>query len=176
MEKKWRGDVVGQIADGAKVRPENGKVEAQYIGIKHREIRCGKTCAQCFGEIVINFHRVQMIERNTERRGDRTGTRADFDQDIVTPRCDGGDDATDVMMIGQKMLAEPFLGAWQHGYRLRANCTAKWIAAIMLPVSMLPVPARSSAVPWSTDVRMIGSPSVTFTPSPKLANLRTGKP
>ena len=39
------------------------------------------------------------------------------------------------------------------------------IAAIMLRASALPVPAMSNAVPWSGEVRMIGRPSVTFTPS-----------
>ena len=33
--------------------------------------------------------------------------------------------------------------------------------------SLRPVPARSSAVPWSTDVRTNGRPRVTFTASPK---------
>ena len=32
-----------------------------------------------------------------------------------------------------------------------------------------PRPAMSNAVPWSTDVRMIGSPSVTFTARPNAA-------
>ena len=39
-----------------------------------------------------------------------------------------------------------------------------------------PVPASASAVPWSTDVRTIGRPSVTFTISPNDSALITGKP
>ena len=50
----------------------------------------------------------------------------------------------------------------------RANCR--------LPVSALPVPARSSAVPWSTEVRMIGSPSVILTALPKPLYFSTGRP
>ena len=37
----------------------------------------------------------------------------------------------------------------------------------MLRTSALPVPAMSKAVPWSGEVRMIGKPNVTFTPSQK---------
>src|SRR5882724_13306738 len=52
--------------------------------------------------------------------------------------------------------------------RASAISAAIWIAAIMLRASALPWPAISSAVPWSGEVRTIGSPKVTFTPSQKL--------
>src|SRR5438128_5464652 len=39
----------------------------------------------------------------------------------------------------------------------------------MLAGSARPVPARCRAVPWSTEVRTSGRPSVTLTPCPKLA-------
>ena len=39
-------------------------------------------------------------------------------------------------------------------------------ALIMLLISALPVPAKSTAVPWSTDVRMKGNPNVIFTACP----------
>ncbi len=39
-----------------------------------------------------------------------------------------------------------------------------------------PVPAISNAVPWSTEVRMIGRPSVTLTAWPNPAYFRTGRP
>ena len=38
------------------------------------------------------------------------------------------------------------------------------MAAIRLDGSALPVPAMSSAVPWSGDVRTKGNPSVILTP------------
>ena len=57
-----------------------------------------------------------------------------------------------------------------------ANELASATAATRLPTSALPVPARSSAVPWSTEVRMMGSPSVTFTPAPKPTCFSTGRP
>ena len=55
-------------------------------------------------------------------------------------------------------------------------CRAHSIAACKLPDMARPVPAKSKAVPWSTEVRMNGNPSVMFTPWPKLAYFKTGKP
>src|SRR4029077_5915273 len=40
-------------------------------------------------------------------------------------------------------------------------------ASIRLEGSAIPRPAMSKAVPWSTEVRMIGRPSVTLTARPK---------
>ena len=53
---------------------------------------------------------------------------------------------------------------------------AKSMAANKLPISMRPLPASVKAVPWSTEVRSMGKPSVTLTPVPKLACLSTGSP
>ena len=50
------------------------------------------------------------------------------------------------------------------------------IAANRLVGEALPEPARSSAVPWSTEVRMMGRPSVTLMPSSKAAYLSTARP
>jgi len=61
-------------------------------------------------------------------------------------------------------------------WRSTVNASASSIAAIKLPDSAWPEAARSKAVPWSTDVRMIGNPSVTLTALPKPAYLRTGRP
>ena len=41
---------------------------------------------------------------------------------------------------------------------------AYWMASTMLSALARPVPAMSNAVPWSTDVRRIGRPSVMLTP------------
>ncbi len=48
--------------------------------------------------------------------------------------------------------------------RLVARAAARSIAAIRLVGSARPVPAMLKAVPWSGEVRMIGRPSVVFTP------------
>ena len=46
----------------------------------------------------------------------------------------------------------------------------------MLAWSATSLPAMSKAVPWSTDVRMIGNPSVTFTESPKASSFTGTSP
>jgi hypothetical protein len=38
------------------------------------------------------------------------------------------------------------------------NCTALSIASIIASALAIPLPAISNAVPWSTDVRMMGKP------------------
>ena len=53
----------------------------------------------------------------------------------------------------------------------RASRAASVIAATMLECSATPRPAMSKAVPWSTEVRMKGSPSVTLTASPNERHL-----
>ena len=45
---------------------------------------------------------------------------------------------------------------------IRAACRS---ASIMLRGSATPWPAISNAVPWSTDVRITGRPTVMFTPA-----------
>lgn len=44
-----------------------------------------------------------------------------------------------------------------------ANCAANWTASTKLSSLATPCQAMSKAVPWSTDVRTMGSPSVTVT-------------
>src|SRR5262245_40633544 len=55
--------------------------------------------------------------------------------------------------------------------RAELRRAAQSVAWIMLLGSARPVQAMSNAVPWSTEVRMIGSPSVTFTPLSKASIL-----
>ena len=69
-------------------------------------------------------------------------------------------------------------GIWCVGqsYSLAASSMASPMAEPRLLGSARPVPARSSAVPWSTDVRSIGSPRVMLTAVSKPACLITGRP
>ena len=60
--------------------------------------------------------------------------------------------------------------------RARARRAARVTAATMLDASATPWPAMSKAVPWSTDVRMIGRPSVTLTDEPKASSLTGIRP
>ena len=79
-------------------------------------------------------------------------------------------------------LPERGLGGWLRAFRESNRWLAQTIsqatstAVFKLPECALPVPAKSNAVPWSTDVRINGKPSVMFTPPPKLACFSTGKP
>ena len=52
------------------------------------------------------------------------------------------------------------------------SSAASWRAAIKLAGSAMPLPAMSYAVPWSGDVRTIGSPSVTLTPRSHVERLQ----
>ncbi len=54
---------------------------------------------------------------------------------------------------------------FQTFFRPTASCAASLSASIMDCGLARPSPALPKAVPWSTDTRMIGSPSVTFTPA-----------
>ena len=78
--------------------------------------------------------------------------------------------------IVQEVLAEALAGAASPLRAAAHERAASRSAASRLPASARPVPARSSAVPWSTEVRTIGSPSVTLTAWPKPACLSTGSP
>ena len=56
----------------------------------------------------------------------------------------------------------PTIGSHLRG---RARTAASLIASTMDWALALPAPALSKAVPWSTEVRMMGRPRVTFTPA-----------
>src|SRR5262249_36422881 len=58
------------------------------------------------------------------------------------------------------------------GTRWCASLAASLTASTRLPGSATPLPTMSKAVPWSTDVRMIGSPTVRFTQLPKATIFR----
>ena len=63
-------------------------------------------------------------------------------------------------------------GAGAGGPRLLGQGVAANSSALTrLLVEATPWPAMSKAVPWSTEVRMIGSPSATFTPPSKSSSL-----
>ena len=85
-------------------------------------------------------------------------------------------DAVNDGLIAQKVLAEAFAGDMVHGVDRWMRSMAVSMAAARLPGSALPVPASSSAVPWSTEVRMIGKPSVMLTALPKPMCFSTGSP
>src|SRR5690625_4929309 len=60
--------------------------------------------------------------------------------------------------------------------RLRATSIARYMPLLMLPGDAFPWPAILNAVPWSGDVRTIGSPAVKFTPDSKASVLNGTSP
>src|SRR5690625_4871287 len=113
--------------------------------------------------------------------GDRAQPRTDLYQCIAGFRIDQVDHPGDGIWVDEKVLPEAFSSAVSgHERALRAARSARSMAvlkaAARLPDSAWPVPASSSAVPWSTEVRTMGSPRVMFTAFPNPAYLSTGKP
>ena len=79
------------------------------------------------------------------RNGNCAAARADLCHDVRRRRGDGTDDRIDDTRVGEEVLPEAF--AWP----LRAHCAAspaaRRTASTRLPLSALPVPAMSRAVP-----------------------------
>src|SRR5450830_1489221 len=114
-------------------------------------------------QIAIKLNHVHVIKRLQQQARHRCQAGTDLDHDVVLFRRNGADDVVQDGLIGQKILAKTFTGdVFHREFLARAISAAVLMASIMLP--------------WSTEVRMIGRPSVILTPWPKLANLSTGKP
>src|SRR5262249_45816078 len=87
-----------------------------------------------------------------------------------------GDGVEHLERLGNDLRPDPVAGEDRHAVerhaqapdgarsRLRAISAGTRIASTMLSGFAVPAPARSKAVPWSTETRRIGSPTVTFTP------------
>ena len=91
--------------------------------------------------------------------GQHALARADLDDEVRRGGLDRLDDAC-------RALPARAGNAGRTAYAGDASWMASFTASIRLPGSARPVPATSSAVPWSTEVRTNGRPSVTLTPSP----------
>ncbi len=125
-------------------------------------------------QITIDFDRVQACNPRRERTRQDAMTWADFNDMIDQLRREGVDHALYDICIVEKVLAEaPARDRDVHGL---ASMSAKSTAARRLAGSASPVPASSSAVPWSTDVRTNGRPRVMLTARPKPRAFNTGRP
>ena len=76
VEEEWGGDVVGEIADGAKVWSQHRKIKLEYVRLVQRQFFFAKPYPQGAGEIAIHLHRVQMVKPVDQRLGDGAGPRA----------------------------------------------------------------------------------------------------
>ena len=167
--------VVGQVAADtqATARGERDEVDVERVGLVHDQLAQRADPRLQFGDhVAVDLDDFQASRAREQVAGQRAQSRSDLDQWLPGLRIDGRDDARDHLLVMQEVLAEALAGA----YHRLAQSSASSSAAARLPASARPVPARSSAVPWSTDVRMIGRPSVTFTAWPKPAYLSTGRP
>src|SRR4029453_11300819 len=80
------------------------------------------------------------------------------------------------LVLGLGLLRAHACPPKREARRWDAISAASLTAAIMLPGSATPLPAMSNAVPWSTEVRMIGSPIVTLTAVPNASSFTGIKP
>ena len=176
------------VADDAQlaVLRQRGKVELQGIGLMQPEAGLeGEALLQMRGQVAIDLDGIEPLGGLEQGGGHHPLARADFQQVIAGARVDGHDDALHHAVIAQKVLSEALARRVIHGgarlgwgqcARRRARSAAASIAASKLPGSARPLPARSRAVPWSTEVRMIGRPRVMLTARPKPRCLSTGSP
>ena len=150
-------------------RGQRRPVEDQRVAFDQGQFLRGEAAAQPRRQIAVDFDGGDLACPLDQQQGQRAQAGADLDNALARPRVDRGDDALDVMRVVQEVLREaPSRAVALHQRpadgRSPASRSASARAAIMLPASALPSPARSSAVPWSTEVRTMGSPSVTLTP------------
>ena len=155
-EQQWGRDVVGQVADQAQARAARGghgaPVHLQCVGLVQHEPRLiGIAVAQQRRQVAIDFDHFEPSGGSSSRC-----VSAPWPGPISTaasPGCevDRRHDARNDRRIVQEMLAETLaraaVGNAQTGSWRDAICAASSIAAIRLPASPRPLPARSSAVP-----------------------------
>src|SRR5690606_19831169 len=186
VEDQRRGNVVGQVADDAHLAGravDGGEVELEDVGlVQHEAAVAGEAHAQGGREIAVQFDGGEAGVGAQQRPGEGALAGADFHQAFAAARRDGADDAVDDAVVVQEVLAEtlarPVRGVvHQRASRQRRPISrAAATAVARLPGSARPVPARSSAVPWSTEVRTMGRPRVMLTALPKPLYLSTGRP
>src|SRR5574343_42074 len=177
VEKQGGRNVVGQVADQTLPRADAGEVEGQRIALVDGHALPAMLLFQAGDQVTVAFDDVQVIDPLQQGLGDGAEAWADFDYRITTLWIDGRNDGTDDALVDQEVLAKSFAGDVAfHADFLCAMRAASLTASNKLPGSALPVPASSSAVPWSTEVRMMGRPSVTLMPLPKVAYLSAVRP
>ena len=127
-------------------------------------------------DVRVDLDRVQAARAREQRGGDGAAARADLDDAVARAgdRWRGRCARSSRDRAGSAARSASSRGSpARPAGRCARPCAS---AASRLPGSARPVPARSSAVPWSTEVRTIGRPSVTLTASPKAARFSTGRP
>src|SRR6185437_2428559 len=130
---------------------------------------------QCH-EVAINLDCIELaLCRLQQQARESAAPGADLHQVLIGARADFSHDVSQHRRVVEEVLAKA-LAAHRKPTHAAASSMASSMAEIRLRGSARPVPARSSAVPWSTEVRRIGSPKVMLTAVSKPACLITGSP
>src|SRR5215207_11361286 len=160
--------------------PSSGR-ESKAPGIMLRDLGQGRQAAR----VALNRHHLSH-PGSEERAGEAAWPGADLDDRHVLERPGGARHPARQVEVEQEVLAERLLRhepVPTHDLAERrqavdrahaaasagraARRAARRSAAMRLSGRATPLPAMSKAVPWSGEVRMKGSPRVTFTPSSK---------
>ena len=109
-------------------------------------------------QVAVEFDRGDLAVLLQQRKRQRALAGADLDDGIAGLGVDRLHDLVDHAALVQEILAEVFFRRFGEGggharIRLRANHAQVRIAANRLEGSATPLPASSSAVPWSTATR-----------------------
>lgn len=104
-----------------------------------------ETLLQIGSEIAIDLDRIQLAGRLEQIFGQCATPRADLHEWIAWLRIDRFDDVSNDAAIMQKILTKTL--ASENHQRRSTSCRASCNAAVRLPLSARPVPAKDSAVP-----------------------------
>ena len=163
-------------------------VHLQGVGVDHRQsaVRRAREVRQQGEEAGVGLHGDHPRAGLEQGPGQPAGSRSDLDHRLALEGPgQPGDLAADVE-VEEEVLAEALVGGQAGGAqgvaqrrglghlaRFAAMTAARRIAAIMLSGLARPRPAMSNPVPWSGEVRTMGSPRVMFTP-PQKSSIFTG--
>ena len=94
------------LADHDGLALQRREIERQGIGLVQRQAIGRKALAQSRREIAIDLDRRDGAGPPDHLSGERTQTRPDLDDVVAGLRSDGGDDAPNVVRIGEEVLSE----------------------------------------------------------------------
>ena len=167
MEQDRRAEVVGQVADQADLPAVADQFAGQLAEVHAEHVAFDQPQRAVFArgglqrrvQVAVEFDRGECAVLPQQREGQRALAGADLDDGVAGLRVRRLHDLVDDPAVVEEVLAEVFLGGFAEGgrahagIRLRAKRAQVRIAAYRLEGSALPLPASSSAVPWSTATR-----------------------
>jgi hypothetical protein len=106
VEQEGGGNIVREVAYDSKRRRQRRKVEAQGIGLVHRQAIDGVALTQALAQIPVEFDDVKVPDALEQRGRQRPEAGADFDDVLAPVRIDCGNDALDDPRVDEKVLTE----------------------------------------------------------------------